>query len=213
MGFSIGSVVNSVANISSRKSDEGKKGESSLYEFYTSISNTGVQIKSNFEVEFLQIAGFQFYCQSVNIPGIKSQRGELFYKGRSIQVPIIAEQDHEFQWTVLNDASGIVYTTIRRLMIYDYDPGRRMLDNGYNVMVKSRGDQTNNAGMNIVMQGVRINNVSGLDYSHTDSSIQTFTVDGYVNFTDFQIGQVQKKDGLLGKVDKISGKISSVLGK
>ena len=56
-------------------------------------------------------------------------------------------------------------------MIYDYDPGRRVLDHGYNVMVKSRGDQTNNAGMNIVMQGVRINNVSGLDYSHTDSSI------------------------------------------
>lgn len=42
MGFSLGSVVNSVANISSRKTDEGKVKESSLYEFLNSISTSGV---------------------------------------------------------------------------------------------------------------------------------------------------------------------------
>ena len=113
----------------------------------------------------------------------------------------------------MNDASGKVYTTLRGLMIYDYAKERRQLSNGYTVTIKARGDQQNTGGMNIVMSGVRINNVSGLDYSHTDSSIQTFTVDGYVNTTDFQTSKVKKKDGLLGKVDKISGKISGVLGK
>ena len=53
MGFNIGSIVNSTANIASRKSDGGKAKESSLYEFYNAIANGGVQIKSNFEVEFL----------------------------------------------------------------------------------------------------------------------------------------------------------------
>ena len=156
----------------------------------------------------------QFYCQSVNIPGLKSNNAELFYKCRTIQVPINCEQDHEFQWTVLNDGSGKIYTLMRDIMLTDYDFNTgRMLNNGYVVTVKARGDQQNVGGMNAIMRGVRITAVSGLDYSHTDTSIQTFTVNGYVDFTDFETSKVKKKDGLLGKVDKISGKMSAVLGK
>lgn len=213
MGFGIGNVVNTVANISSRRTDGGKASESSLYEFLNSVSNTGVQVKSNFEVEFMQIAGFQFYCQTVSVPGIKSQNGSIFYQGREIQVPLLAEQAHDFQWVVMNDASGLVYTTVRKLMSYDYDPKRRMLDNGYVVRVKARGDGTNSCGMNVVMNGVRITDVGGLDYSHTDSTIQTFNVGGYVDFVEFEVGSIKRKEGLLGKVDKISSKISGILGK
>jgi hypothetical protein len=67
--------------------------------------------------------------------------------------------------------------------------------------------------MNVILKGVRITGISGLDYSHTDVNPQTFTVDGYANYADFETGKVEKKDGLLGKVDKISNKISNVLGK
>lgn len=137
----------------------------------------------------------------------------MYYKGREVQVPILCEQEHEFQWTVLNDATGKIYTRIRELMAIDYNINRRMLNNGFTVKVKVRGDQQNYAGMNILMEGVRITNVSGIDFSHTDSTAQTFTVDGYVNFVDFARGTIKKKDGLLGKIDKISGKMSSILGK
>ncbi len=75
MGFSLGSIVNSVANISSRKTDNNKPSDSNLYEFLNNISNYGVQVKSNFEVEFLQMGGFQFFCQDVNLPGLTSQTG------------------------------------------------------------------------------------------------------------------------------------------
>lgn len=211
MGFSLGSVVNSVANISSRKSDKGKSKESSLYEFMNTMSSVGVQIKSNFEVEFSQIGGFQFFCQSINIPGLKSNNAELHYKGRSLQVPINCEQEHNFQLTVINDSSGTIYTKLREIMLIDYH--NRMLSNGFTMKIKPRGDQQNSAGMNILLNGVRINDISNLDYSHSDSSVQTFTVDGYVNIIDFELGSIQKKEGLLGKVDKISGKISNILGK
>lgn len=211
MGFSLGSVVNSVANISSRKSDKGKSKESSLYEFMNTMSSVGVQIKSNFEVEFSQIGGFQFFCQSINIPGLKSNNMEIYYKGRSIQVPINSEQEHNFQLTVINDSSGTIYTKLREIMLIDYH--NRMLSNGFTMKIKARGDQQNSAGMNILLNGVRLNNVSNLDYSQSDSSVQTFTVDGYVNIVDFEIGSIKKKEGLLGKIDKISGKISNVLGK
>jgi hypothetical protein len=85
---------------------------------------------------------------------LKSNNTEIFFKGRTVQVPINAEQEHEFQMVVLNDGNGILYTTIRNMMIYDYhdtlvrssqsvgDNGesRRMLDNGYTMTVKARGD-------------------------------------------------------------------------
>lgn len=143
---------------------------------------------------------------------MKSNNAELHFKGRAIQVPINSEQEHEFQWTVLNDASGTIYTTLRSMMVYDYDENRRMLNNGYTVTVKARGDQTNNGGMDIVLRGVRVTGVGALDFSHTDPSIQTFTVDGYADFTDFRTSSVKKDEGILGKVDKISGKISNILG-
>ena len=81
------------------------------------------------------------------------------------------------------------------------------------MIVKARGDQCNYAGMNAIMKGVRITGVSGLDYSHTDANPQTFTVDCYAKSIDFENGKIKKKDGLLGKIDKISNKISNVLGK
>jgi len=42
MGFGIGNIMNSVANISSRKTDNNKPSESTLYEFYNEISKRGV---------------------------------------------------------------------------------------------------------------------------------------------------------------------------
>ena len=213
MGFSIGSAVNTVANVSSRKTDGGKSFDSSLYEFLNAISNGGVQVKANFEVEFLQFAGFQFYCQSVTFPGLKSNNGELYYKGRSIQVPFNCEQQHEFQMTVLNDASGSVYANLRSLMAYDYEIGNRMLDNGYTVTVKARGDGNNYAGMNALLLGTRITDIGNLDYAQQDGSVQMFTVNGYANFTDLAPGAVKRSGGLLGKVDAVSNRVSQVLGR
>ena len=210
MGFNFGSIANSIANVSSRKSDQGKSSESSLYEFLGTLNKYGLQIRANYEIEFTQIPGLQFFCQSINIPGLRGVTANLYYMGREVQVPIIAEQEHECQMTVINDASGIIYPLLREMQIMDY--GYVMPDNQYTMIVKARSDQQNTAGMNVIMRGVRINNVSGLDYSHQDSAVQTFTVDLYVNSIDFGRGVVNKKEGILGKVDKVSSKINGILG-
>lgn len=34
----------------------------------------------------------------------------------------------------------------------------------------------------------------------------------YGNIFEFEIGEIERKEGLLGKIDKISNKISEVLG-
>lgn len=210
--MSLGAIVNSVANISSRKSDKGKSSDSSLYEFMHVISGAGVQIKSNFEVLFYKMGGFQFFCQSVNIPGLKSENYSLFYHGLEVQVPVRAEQQHEFQMVVINDGAGKTYRKLRELMVLDYGVFG-FLDNGFKIKIKQRGDGQNYPGMNIIMEGVRITGISGLDFSHTDSTVQTFTVDAYAKFTDFERGSIKTKDGLLGKVDKISNKMSNILGR
>ena len=72
----------------------------------------------------------------------------------------MAEQEHEFSMTVLNDANGTIYAKLRELMLVDFN--NRMLDNGFQVMIKSRGDQTNAAGVNLLVKGVRILNIGGL---------------------------------------------------
>lgn len=210
MGFSLGSVVNSAANISSRKTDKNKPSDSNLYEFLNTISNYGVQVKSNFEVEFLEMGGFQFLCQDITLPGLKSSTGEIFYKGRSIQIPIIAEQEHDFSMTVINDANGVIYTNLRDLMLADFQ--NRRVDNGFTITVKARSDMTNTAGFNMTIKGVRILEVSGLSFSHTDSGVSTFTVNCYGNTFMPAIGMIKKKEGLLDKVNGISNKISEVLG-
>jgi len=42
MGFNFGSIANSIANVSSRKSDQGKSSESSLYEFLGTLNKYGL---------------------------------------------------------------------------------------------------------------------------------------------------------------------------
>ena len=213
MGFSVGGVVNSVANISSRKSDQGKKPESSLYEFLTTISKNGVQVKANYEAEFKELGGFQFFCQSINIPGVKTHNSELFYKGRAVQVPILAETEHDFSCTILNDAHSRIYTLLRRMLDTEYYYERRLIQSGYTLVVKARGDQQYGCGANYTLRDVRITGIGQLDFSHADSTLQTFTINGYASYVEIARGKVKKSDGILGKVDKVSNKISNVLGK
>ena len=63
---------------------------SPLSKFYETIGNGGLIIKSNYECTFEYLLEdeldnkLKFYCQSINIPGLKTTNTELFYKGRSI---------------------------------------------------------------------------------------------------------------------------------
>ena len=164
---------------------------SPLSKFYETIGNSGVIIKSNYECHFenfIKDSGREdsltFYCQSINIPGLKTSNTELFYKGRSIQIPTFVEQEHDFQMTIINDASGYIYSTMRGFSTSQYSFFNKQHGNNQPyIKIYSLSDCVNYGGMVIELRDILINNVSSLDLSHSDSSIQTFTVNGHCMFT------------------------------
>jgi hypothetical protein len=179
---------------------------SGLNEFLKGIDRYGVQIKSNFEAVFSggEFKDFKFFCQGVSVPGIKTANGEVFFRGRSFQVPIVSEQEHEFQMTVINDASGMTFNQFRTAAINDYlrrlqkdengnpvdgkpkhPQNGRVLRGARNLTIKARSDFVNTSGMNIALYGVRINQVSNLDFSPTDNSMSIFTVNCYASYMDY----------------------------
>jgi hypothetical protein len=87
--------------------------------------------------------------------------------------------------TILNDASGNMYAKMRGFLIsyYSSKKSQRSIKNS-KITIDSISDLVNYNGMQIVLKDITINNVSGLDLSHSDSSIQTFTVNGYCMFTE-----------------------------
>ena len=163
---------------------------SPLSKFYETIGNGGLIIKSNYECTFEYLLEdeldnkLKFYCQSINIPGLKTTNTELFYKGRSIQIPTFVEQEHDFQLTILNDASGLIYSKMREFQVAQYcDIDKKYTNAQPSIRIDVISDSVYHGGMIIKMENITINNVSGLDLSHSDSSIQTFTVNGYSMFT------------------------------
>ena len=173
------------------KEKEHPNGYSSLKKFYDTLGNSGVLIKSNYECRFENffsheelVNSLTFYCQSINIPGLKTTNTELFYKGRSIQIPTFVEQEHDFQLTILNDASGYIYSAMR-----GFETSQYIFDNKKHtnvqpcIKINVISDELNHGGMIVELYDITINNVSGLELSHSDSSLQTFTVNGYSMFT------------------------------
>jgi hypothetical protein len=73
------------------KGEHSELSESSLSKFYNALGNHGVLIKSNYACKFEFFSPdtnyneqLTFYCQSIDIPGLKTSNTELFYKGRTI---------------------------------------------------------------------------------------------------------------------------------
>lgn len=175
MDLNIGQIYNSAVNIGLAASDASKgPSEGSLKDFLQTLTTYGVQINSNYMVEYSGMNGLQFMVQQINTPELKTTNGTLYYKGRVVNVPVNYEQGHDFTMTVINDGTGYVYNSIRAILINDYC--NRQIKNNYKMTIHAMGDKQNTAGMKIMMNGIRFINVGSLSFSSTDSSVQTFEV-------------------------------------
>lgn len=158
-----------IFNLAVSHSEEAT-GKATLRGFLDQMSSRGFQIQSNFCVTLDNVDGFQFYCQSINVPDLKTHNGELYYKCRAIQVPIAFEQGHDFQMTVINDAGSHIYHGLRELCRRMYVRDRRSgtglktINTGVDATIKARSDQKFTFGSEVKLKNLRITNVSGLQF-------------------------------------------------
>lgn len=166
-------------------------GYRSLNAFLNNINNFGVQVQNNFEVEFEGIDGLTLFITNFELPGSKQNTCEIFYDGIKVTIPVNYEHEHEFSMTILNDAQGFIYSTIKSFI--ELDSYNHYTRTNNNMRVKAltgqvstavtglEGDSGNSVpyqGAMIVCYGVRLTSMGGLTYGQSNNDLQTFTVQG-----------------------------------
>ena len=94
--------------------------------------------------------------------------------------------------TVINDGGSHVYHCLRELCrrMYTRDRtttlGLKTINNGMCATIKARADQKFTFGSEVKLENLRITNVGGIQFGHSENNIQTFTVDCYANIVNFR---------------------------
>lgn len=112
--------------------------------------------------------------------------------------------------TIINDGTGFIYNQMRRIL--EIDARRALGEAEADIRVRAIGDGINTGGQKFRFYGALLTQVSGLDFSSTDTSVSTFNTSWYVSRSVLKWSEMNKKEGLLGKVDKVSGAVSNILG-
>lgn len=197
MALAIGNLLGAVANVTTAVAHE-----KTYKSFLDNISDLGVQTTNLFEVNFSGLDTVTFRVQNITLPSMKMNTIEIFYDGKSIEVPINCDYDHDFSMTILNDASGYYYSAIQNLIMSDSING--MINGGYTMTIKALAD-SRFPGTMITCKGVRITQLDGLSFDHSANEVQTFGVSGQMqNFT--------VTPGAAGTFANINGALNNIFG-
>lgn len=198
MALALGNLLGAVANASTALSEE-----KSLKSFLQNINDFGVQVKNNFEVNFSGLQDITFRVTDISLPQIKVNTAELFYDGRSIQVPVNYDYEHDFSMTILNDANGYFYPAVAEFIMMNATT--ELANGGYTMTVKAMTGDEKYAGMLVTCTGVRLTGIGQLSYGQSQNEAQTFEVTG-------QMQEFTVTPGALGTVANIGGIANSLLG-
>lgn len=193
MSLDIGNLLGSVTHASTAVSKE-----TGVKAFLNTFRKYGAQVKNNFEVNFSGLQDLTFFITNISVPGIKQHMTTLNYDGRVVDIPVNFDYDHEFSMTVRNDAQGYIYSALHNFIMNG--TGKVLANSGYTITIKALTGDKNYKGALVTLSGVRLENVSGLDWGYEDNSIQTFTVSGKVQSVSYTPGGIQKAAGLIGAV-------------
>jgi len=86
------------------------------------------------------------------------------------------------------------------------DSTNYLANSGYTMTIKAlTGDEKHYAGSLITLNGVRIENLGGLDFGYDQNDIQTFTISGkLIDFT-YTPGAASTAAGILGAANSLLG--------
>ena len=204
MALSLGNALGGLTRIQTGTAKSS--GEKTLIDFIDKINKYGISLKAKYEVNFSGIEDITFFVTDITVPEIRQNFGQIFFEGKSVEIPVNIEYGHDFTMTLINDGDGVIYTTIKN-WIMNQDSGESMINSGYTLSIRSLGDGANHKGMTIVLDGVRFKTISGLNFISTDATVSTFTLTmSAISFTA-TMGSLQKVSGFAGALKQLIGSL------
>ena len=197
MALELGNLLGAAANLTTATSKE-----QSLKAFLRNVNSFGIQVTNNFEVNFSGISDASFFVQSIDFGGIKQNFTTLHYDGREVDIPINHEYQHEGNMTILNDANGYIYAAVTSFIASQ--SSSKMANSGYTLTIKClTGDEKHYKGALVTLRGVRLETVSGLQFTYNGGDISTFTVNfKYIDFS-YTPGSLGKAAGIVGAINSL----------
>lgn len=200
MAISIGNALGAITQVQTGMANSS--GEKTLLDFINKINEYGVSLKARYEVNFSGIEDITFFVTDVSIPEVRQNFGNVFFEGKSVEIPINIEYGHDMTLTLLNDAKGVIYSTIMNWMM-NQDSGESVVNSGYTMSIRQLGDGGGHKGMTIVLNGVRMKSISGLNFVSTDATVSTFSLTmSAISFTA-TMGSLQKVSGFAGALKSL----------
>lgn len=195
MGLQFGNLIGAANSIAS-----GFSEENSLQQFLTSLDDLGVQITSRYECIFSAIPQTTFFIKNISTPTMRQNSTMLHFDGKEVEIPQNFEYTHDFSMTVINDASGIIYSALCNFIMNDFTS--KLVNSGYSITIKTAKSKNTN-GTTITLNDVRVKNIGALQFDHAGGDVQTFNVDcTAVDFTT-SMGQTGKIGGIVGAIEKL----------
>lgn len=198
MALELGNILGAAANLTTATSKT-----KSLKAFLKNVDSFGVQVTNNFEVNFSGIEDATFFVQSIDFGGIKQNFTTLYYDGKEVDIPINHEYQHGGSMTILNDANGYIYAAVTAFIASQMSS--KLVNSGYTMTIKClTGDRKKHfKGALITLRGVRLDTVSGLNFSYNGGDASTFTVNfKYIDFS-FTPGGLSKAAGIAGTINSL----------
>lgn len=118
-----------------------------------------------------------------------------------VEIPRNFEYNHDFSMTVINDASGIIYTSLMNFIMADTGTAI-MANSGYTITIKAIGDD-NHPGSMIKMNGVRIKDIGQLQFDNDGGQIQTFSLNCSAINIEYTPGALKEIAGITGAVGSL----------
>lgn len=200
MAISIGNALGAITQVQTGLADS--QGEKTLLDFINKINKYGVSLKARYEVNFSGIEDITFFVTDITVPDVRQNFGNVFFEGKSVEIPINIEYGHDMTLTLLNDGKGMIYSTIMNWMM-NQDSGESIVNSGYTMTIRQLGDGGDHKGMTIVLNGVRMKSISGLNFVSNDASISTFSLTlSVISFTA-TLGSLQKISGFAGALKSL----------
>ena len=200
MAINLGNALGAITQVQTGRAQN--YGEKPLIEFIEKINKYGVQLRARYEVNFSGIEDITFFVTDITTPNLRQNFGNIYFEGKSVEIPVNIEYDHDVSLTIINDGSGILYTTIVNWML-NQDAGESVVNSGYTMTIRSLGDGVSQTGMTIVLEGVRMRNISGLNYNSADASVSTFTLTLSVISFKAILGDLQEIGGYAGALGSL----------
>lgn len=200
MAISIGNALGALTQFQTGQAQP--EGEKSLLDFLNKLDKYGVNVRARYEANFSGIKDITFFVTDVTTPDLRQNFGNVYFEGKGVEIPINIEYGHDMSLTLLNDAEGIMYSTIVNWMM-NQDAGESIVNSGYTMTIRSLGDGSTHKGLTLVLEGVRMKNISGLTFSSSDSNVSTFVLNLSVISFKATLGNVQKVAGTLGAIQSL----------